>query len=489
MYSGGPEFWNRKSHTVRAAPHAKARSWLRDAIPPASMPRLIEDPVLLKLQLQIKLKQKDEHQGQLCVGRNHLLRSFNKAHRGPGTLINFVEFKRGVEEFSINGSDSALQVLFNDFDRNRNGYINYLEFVHRLDPNITDDGIESAKAKLQEFEKQHPGQLCETFEIYSQNGTISPEDMRRVFHSLKLGIQEWHFRTLLEEVEKVNGGMVLYEDFLDKYACVPKTQRRPSGNYAGKKSKASDELRSATSVRSPARTSSQLPFLSNASPPQNSSVEILSDRSRPVSTKDGQFLGRSFHSLSPSRPGTNQFSLSTGRPSTQRTRQAFSPVTAGQLMTPQTTLHSAEISDNYKSSIGEPLGGSFGLSRNLHVSTPLQSGFHAPPTPERMKRMQKNKISQTTMLAASATAEQTAGIYKALMQSFLGQDPNRSGRISSQQFRSVLIQHKFDKFLSKEDLSDILSTKADVEEAGVVNYMNFLRYFKLAVNKGVSRTF
>jgi len=75
------------------------------------------------------------------------------------------------------------------------------------------------------------------------------------------------------------------------------------------------------------------------------------------------------------------------------------------------------------------------------------------------------------------------------MQSFLGQDPNRSGRISSQQFRSVLIQHKFDKFLSKEDLSDILSTKADVEEAGVVNYMNFLRYFKLAVNKGVSRTF
>jgi len=444
MYSGGPEFWNRRNHTVRNAPHPKAREWAKNLLPPTSIPGLIEDSKLLRWQIQERLRKKDVH-GQNgrteFTGRNHLMRAFNRAHRGPGVLIDVVEFKRGLEEFRIDASDTALQELFNEYDHTQAGKINFCEFVARMGPQENIDNIESVKERLRSFEQKNPGELYCSFEKVGQNGTITPVEMRRIMAEFDIKISDWDYNEMLTSVEQLHG-MILFEDFLEKFA-FPEQSFSMTISPRGTSRKADKKIKPHTP-----HTVSNLAQKGADNLMKGLDLGMEIRPATPTASSESFGSSRSHRVL----PTAKFRSLSPRRPQTQDSRISM-------ISAPKPRSPSSQSSR------------SFASPRSMI----LRNNSHTP------REGQLNKTFASTW--ASAPDDSAACMYKALLRSFLGLDLKRCGKITSQEFRSVLIQHKFQQMLPSDELSRIISSKSDVEEAGFVNYMNFLRHFKAAVKR------
>jgi len=548
MYSGGPEFWNRKNHTTRTNPHIKAHIWLKKVAHPASVPKIIDNVDVLRAQLLTKLKAKDEHgefNGKDCIGRNHILRSFNKIHRGPGTTLDFIEFKKGLEEFSIHASDSVLRALFNQYDHCKTGKIDFVEFVYRLDQSNSHDNLDFVKAKLQDFERENPGMMLASFQAFSRNGTITPVDMRRALLSLNIGMKEWHFSALLENAEKVKGGMIVFEDFMEKYV-LPSKKTESSARQI--------------ELRQPEGVTSILPIFSEMSfPPTERTVH---KRGRGMhSLAFAGAVSSAKHSLEPTTikaeadsgmqnlllsssgfsPASNSFRRGNGlvtmafpHPSSanpafistppapleslnssklfettgfDRTRSAPTTYRRGHGVFTLTSPTTIPDDENCQVLFpGRPVTGTpIALPKREQMSfsperpkAPNSASTRAPSNrssrlmlspesipsrePSRNRQIQAQLGIQLAQPNGSKLNDTPSNdfltICSSMMHSFLGLDVERTGKVSSQRFRSVLVHHHFERFISNEELSTLLSTKTDIEEAGTIDYMNFLKYLK-----------
>ena len=59
-------------------------------------------------------------------------RQFRLIDQDGNKRLSFVEFQQGCKDFRVNFSVDEIKFLFNRFDRNRDGVINYDEFLRAV---------------------------------------------------------------------------------------------------------------------------------------------------------------------------------------------------------------------------------------------------------------------------------------------------------------------------------------------------------------------
>ncbi|CAF4082028.1 unnamed protein product [Adineta steineri] len=86
--------------------------------------------------------------------------------------LNMEEFQKGVQEYGLNFSKADINELFRQFDTDKNGSIDYEEFLFRLRPPMNNFRLDLVAKAFAKLDKNHDGQ-------------ITIEDLRGVFNVKK----------------------------------------------------------------------------------------------------------------------------------------------------------------------------------------------------------------------------------------------------------------------------------------------------------------
>jgi len=350
---------------------------------------------MLKLQLQKKLKGTQstlEDQWKTSTGFERLVKSFKKVNAHPNNEIDFVEFKRGLEIFDVRATDVALKALFEEYDHKKQGKINILEFANQVDPL---EGITLAKEKIQSFDEENPGVFGSSLRALAQNGTISKVSVGRVLRNLMIGLNDYQIRALIQDSEKIDGGLIKCEDFVTNCLCIKKGQQL----YA------SEEIRH--------------PQLATASPwsfqkherAENLNFPALLSSGRPIPTSNSLGFGGGLRTLvrpvvipnpcdlsrclTPNRPGTSLKARAQKTVDKTMSTAAGKPVDRDPKISEVGffTTWPAHNMSTLRKPISPEKSPMYGASRSINISADLGTGY----SPAIVSQSQKNTQSPRKM--------------------------------------------------------------------------------------------
>ncbi|UJR21992.1 hypothetical protein I4U23_025060 [Adineta vaga] len=130
--------------------------------------------------------------------------------------LSLDEFKKGVEEYGLNFSNTEISEMFRMIDRDQSGSIDYEEFLRVLRPPINNFRLDLVAKAFAKLDKNHDGQ-------------ITVEDLRGVYtvkNHPKYMNGEWSEDQVLRhfldcfDYGKHKDGVVTREEFVDYYSGV-----------------------------------------------------------------------------------------------------------------------------------------------------------------------------------------------------------------------------------------------------------------------------
>ncbi|KAL3417991.1 calmodulin [Phlyctema vagabunda] len=143
-------------------------------------------------------KQKEPTEQEVLAYR-HAFELFDT--NGDGT-ISVKELSSVMKSLGQNPSDAEIEDMINEVDHDRNGTIDFEEFVKMM----------TAPTKDVDFEAE----MKSAFKVFDHDGsgTISSQEIRRVMTSFGENLTEEELDSMLKEVDKNGDGSIDYEEFV-----------------------------------------------------------------------------------------------------------------------------------------------------------------------------------------------------------------------------------------------------------------------------------
>ncbi|RDW68546.1 hypothetical protein BP5796_09203 [Coleophoma crateriformis] len=121
---------------------------------------------------------------------------------GDGS-ISINELSSVMKSLGQNASDEEIEDMINEVDQDRNGTIDFEEFVKMM----------TAPTKDVDFEAE----MRSAFKVFDHDGsgTISKEEILRVMTSFGENLSEEELNSMLQEVDKNGDGTIDYDEFVN----------------------------------------------------------------------------------------------------------------------------------------------------------------------------------------------------------------------------------------------------------------------------------
>ena len=160
--------------------------------------------------------------GIMSIKRTFMLIDENSDKR-----ISFTEFEKMFKRYRFNLTQNGINNLFNYFDKDKSGFIDYSEFLNGIVGELSDFRKNVLKQVFQKLDKEEKGyitvkQLRETYDPRGnplvRQGKRSEDEILAEF----LDVLEYHFNLLIEKNEDidVNELEVDFEEFCNFYKNI-----------------------------------------------------------------------------------------------------------------------------------------------------------------------------------------------------------------------------------------------------------------------------
>lgn len=162
------------------------------------------------------------------TGIMSMRRTFMLIDEKSNKRISFDEFNNLFKTFRYDISDNEINNIFNYFDKEGNGFINYVEFIDKLCGNLNEFRINILKQVFEKLDKDEKGYttVSKIRNQYNPKGNPLFRQLKRGEDEILaefLDVLEYHFNLLIEKNEEeidVNETKVDFDEFCNFYKNI-----------------------------------------------------------------------------------------------------------------------------------------------------------------------------------------------------------------------------------------------------------------------------
>ncbi|KLU81384.1 hypothetical protein MAPG_00474 [Magnaporthiopsis poae ATCC 64411] len=132
---------------------------------------------------------------------------------GTGS-ISAEEFADAMESLGLSATDAEAQDIINDIDINKDGQIDFHEFLRAMAHPETDRALNPNSQKPDMKKEQR--ELLQAFKVFDQDGSgsISPEELRQALRQLGDFYSDEEINDMISHADLDGNGSIDYQEFV-----------------------------------------------------------------------------------------------------------------------------------------------------------------------------------------------------------------------------------------------------------------------------------